>query len=588
MAEHKLPKLVTRVRFPSLAPFCVGILVPSQKFGNEIVGCSGWRGMFSLAIILAVFFSYEMGNRHFADPDEGRYVEIPREMVATGDFIVPRLNGLKYFEKPALFYWLQAGVIKVFGLNETSMRLWIVIFAILGCLGVFFIGAKYYSRATGLLSSGILATNILYYAHSHLIILDLAVSILMNGALWCFFMIFVRKDPSITSPKRYIILFYVLAALACLTKGLIGVVLPGFIILLWIMFTKNWSLIKEILYVPGILVFLIIFLPWHIMMALRDENFLHFYFIVEHFQRYISTGHNRYQAPWFFIPILLVGLLPWTGFSLVAVKNSFQKAMSKNSENMFFMCWIFGTLVFFSFSSSKLIPYILPLLQPIVLITGTTLVESFVTNNRNFLYGTWSNVVLFGIAYGAYIRAKPEIIDVLQNPNAILLIDIFALLAIAAAIVPVCSIFFNIPRINAIFACVFISANMMWIINKATIFYQEAKKPSTKYSAELINMNRKKEDLVFCYRRYYQDFPVYLGTTVGVVDFIGELKFGANAEKCSDRLTTEENFWKLWSITNKRIFLLLSREHYREVFSNRNFVHRILSFDKCFVVITNK
>ncbi|MDR0580953.1 MAG: glycosyltransferase family 39 protein, partial [Holosporaceae bacterium] len=390
----------------------------NREIKDKIVWPEGLKGVFFLAIILSIFFSYEMGVRPFADPDEGRYVEIPREMVATGDFIVPKLNGLKYFEKPALFYWLQAGVIKIFGVSETSMRWWVVIFAILGCLGVFFIGVKFYSATVGLLSSGILATNILYYVHSRLIILDLAVSIFMSGTLWCFFMSFVKKNPPITSQKIPITLAYVFAALACLTKGLIGIVLPGIIISLWITFTKNWAKIRNILYIPGILAFLAIFLPWHIMMALRDVDFLRFYFIVEHLQRYVCMGHNRYQPPWFFIPILLVGLLPWTGFSLVAIKNSCRKAIAKDSENIFFMCWILGTLGFFSFSNSKLIPYILPLTPPIALITGTMLTETFDADGRNFKIGAWCNALLFLIAYVAYAMAKEEISDILLNPNA--------------------------------------------------------------------------------------------------------------------------------------------------------------------------
>jgi 4-amino-4-deoxy-L-arabinose transferase-like glycosyltransferase len=562
--------------------------VQDQEFKDESIWYGGAKGVLFLAIILAIFFSYEVGNRNFADPDEGRYVEISREMAATGDFITPMLNGLKYFEKPALFYWLQAGVVKFIGINETSMRLWIIFFAIIGCLGVFWVGSQYYSRMTGLISAGILATNVLYYAHSRLIILDLVVSVFISGTLWCFFIAFVKKDPKAAILKGYIFWAYIFAALACLTKGLIGIVLPGIVILLWIVFTKNWPQIKEMLYPQGILAFLIIFLPWHVMMALRDKDFLHFYFIGEHFQRYFSTGHNRYQAPWFFIPILLVGLLPWTGFSLVAIKNSFQKAISKNSENIFFMCWIFGVLAFFSFSSSKLIPYILPLMPPIALITGIMLVESVGSCNKNFRSGAWSNIILFGIAYVAYILAKSEIAVVLQNPEAVLLVNIFAILLIVVAIIPFCTIYGKASKVGTVLAYIFISTNMMWLINKVAVFYQEAKKPSTKYLAELINMNKKKEDLVFCYKRYYQDFPVYLKATVGVVDFVGELEFGAKANKNSNQLAAESDFWELWNTTDKRIFLLSSLEHYREAFLKTNFTHRIIDLDKHFIVITNR
>ncbi|MDR2157768.1 MAG: glycosyltransferase family 39 protein [Holosporaceae bacterium] len=553
-----------------------------RKFA--VVWPSGYKGIIFLALILSIFFSYEMVNRHFADPDEGRYVEIPREMVTTGDFITPKLNGLKYFEKPVLFYWMQAAVIKIFGINETSMRLWTVIFAILGCLGTFVIGSRYYSNAVGLTSTAILATNILYYAHSRLIILDLAAATLLNGALWCFFAAFVRDNRK----KTIIMAMYAFSALACLAKGLVGIVLPGLVAFLWIAFTKNWSKIKNMLHISGILLFLAIFLPWHILVAAKNDDFLYFYYIVEHFLRYTTEIHNRYQPPWFFIPILLAGLLPWTGFSLAAIKNMFRKARSNNSDHIFFGCWIFGILGFFSFSGSKLIPYILPILPPIALITGITLVKSLETDGRDFKIGAWSSIILFAVASVAYAFAKSEIMDVLTNRDAVLLINIFVGLLAAATIVLILSLYGKMSKIIAVIVYIFIGANMMWLINKAAVLYQEVKKPTTKPLAETIKLNRRKDDLVFCYKRYYYDFPVYLNSTVGVVDFVGEFQFGAAADPNNDKLITEEAFWKLWDAINKRIFLLLSREHYRKVFAERNYSHRILDFNKYFIVITNK
>ncbi|MDR0678627.1 MAG: glycosyltransferase family 39 protein [Holosporaceae bacterium] len=551
-------------------------------YKNKIVWSEESRGIFFLLLVLAIFFSYEMGNRHFAYPDEGRYIEISREMVASGDFVTPKLNGLKYFEKPPLFYWMQAGAIKIFGINETSMRLWTVIFAVLGCLGVFLIGAKCYSGTIGLMSSAILATNILYYAHSRLIILDLVTSVLMSGTLWCFFYIFVKENRR----KSVFVAMYVFSALACLAKGLIGVVLPAFIICLWMVFTKNWSKIKKILYIPGILIFLIIFLPWHVLAAMRNDGFLYFYFIVEHFLRYTTTIHHRYQPFWFFVPILLVGFMPWTGFSLVAIKNSFKKI--KDSENVFLMCWIFGILGFFSFSNSKLIPYILPILPPIALITAITLMESFDLDNGDFKWGVITNIILSLLMIFAYSFAKSEIKDLLRDPDVVLLIKIFMGLFVAAAIVLISSLYFRISKIIAMLVYVFISANIMWVINSAAVFYQNTKKPTTKYIAETLNINRRKGDLIFCYKRYYSDFSVYLNSMVGVVDFIGEFEFGAKVDPNNDKLITEKEFWKLWNTTNRRIFLLLSREYYREVFAMRNLAHRIVDLDKYFTLIANK
>jgi 4-amino-4-deoxy-L-arabinose transferase-like glycosyltransferase len=247
-----------------------------------------------------------------------------------------------------------------------------------------------------------------------------------------------------------------------------------------------------------------------------------------------------------------------------------------------------GVLSFFSFSSSKLIPYILPILPPLALVTGIALTESLYLGTKDFQRGVWTNGMLFLAAFIAYFFAKSEIEEVLRNPGATLLITVSAGLLILAEGILIFSLYFKVSKTATVFAYIFIGANIMWIFNKASVLYQEVKKPTTKQMAETINLNKREEDLVFCYKRYYQDFPVYLNSTVGVVDFVGELQFGANADPNNDKLIIENKFWELWNTTNKRIFLLLSRKHYREIFAMKNPIHRILDFDKYFAVITNR
>lgn len=526
-----------------------------------------------------------MGNRPFASPDEGRYVEIPREMVVTGDYVTPRLDGMKYFEKPPLFYWMQAASIKIAGINETSMRFWVVFFAILGCLSVFFVGTKCYSRNIGVMSAGILATSLIYYCHSRLIILDLVLSVFLCGSLWAFFLAFVKENQS-KIPKKYLITtMYALSAFACLTKGLIGAILPGFVVFLWMLFTNNWKKLKEILYIPGILVFLAIFLPWHILVAKKNHDFLYYYFYVEHFLRYTTNFHHRYQPPWFFIQIIVAGMIPWTGFSLVSLKNLLKKSICKNSESIFLSCWIFGIFGFFSFSSSKLIPYILPIVPPMALVTAVFLDKC---NKKEFFIGATINIVLFLVVGIVYYLVKNKISGVLQSADAKILLNIIIGSLIAISVVFLFAIFSKIPKKIAVVICVFLSGNMLWTLNKFAPYYQNEKRPSTKKVAKYVRMNKTKDDLVFIYNYYYQDFPIYLNDTTGVVNFVGELEFGANSEPQKSNLISEEKFWKLWNTTKKRIFLVLSRSDYREVFAKRTKVHNVLVFDKNFIAISNK
>jgi 4-amino-4-deoxy-L-arabinose transferase-like glycosyltransferase len=570
-----------------------------QKMKNiDLV--KGFKVMLLLISMLFIFFGYEIGNRTFADPDEGRYVEIAREMVVNSDYITPKLNGLKYFEKPALFYWLQAVSIKMFGINEISMRLWVLFFSVIGCLMLFLVGYYCESLEVGIASAGILATTLLYYAISRLIILDMALTIFMSGSLWCFFVAFVKKNSIFSSRKYIVVLMYVLSAMACLTKGLIGIILPGSVAFLWIIFTKNWKEIRKIINIPGVIAFLLIFLPWHIVVCLRNNDFFYSYFIYEHFIRYATTAHGRYQPVWFFLPVLIGGLLPWSGFSLVAIADSIKSAFCKStaigdatsenkSENIFLLSWIFGILFFFSLSSSKLIPYILPIFPPIAYLTASALVKEN-CNGKIFKTGVLINVTLFLVSIGAFFVARHQVDSILKEMDVITLVSVFFFLWILFSIITVLRACSKLKTVYIFPLLLFLSANMLWVINKASCYYQDEKKPSTKQLAKTIKYNRRDGDLVFCYEYYYQDFPVYLESTVGVVGGLGELSVCKDIDAASDRLLTEKQFWGLWKTFPKRIFLLLPRDDYRKIFATiiKITTHKILEFDKYFIVITNK
>ena len=247
-----------------------------------------WRDALLLAVLLAVFFGFELGGRALWHPDEGRYSEIPRAMVASGDYVTPRLNGVKYFEKPALFYWMQAGSIKLFGVNEWALRLWPALLALAGCLAVYGAGRKLFGRRAGLIAAIVLATSPLYYLLARIITLDMAVSVLLTGALLSF-LLGVREPPGRTR-SLYLYAFYALCAAATLTKGLIGIVIPAMVIGAWIVLLWDWRLLRAIHLPTGLLLFFVLAAPWHVLAARANPEFAQFYFIHEHFQRYLTTG----------------------------------------------------------------------------------------------------------------------------------------------------------------------------------------------------------------------------------------------------------------------------------------------------------
>src|SRR5207245_4955505 len=187
-----------------------------------------FRDLLVLTLLLGSFFGFKLGERALWSPDEGRYSEVAREMVVTGDYITPRLDGIKFFEKPPLFYWLQSASIKAFALNEWSLRLWPAMFALLGCLAVYAGGRKLFGRRTALLASVVLATSGLYYAMSRVADLDTGLSTLLTCALISF-LLGTREPPGLKR-RSAMWAFFVFAALAVLEKGLIGIVIPSLVI----------------------------------------------------------------------------------------------------------------------------------------------------------------------------------------------------------------------------------------------------------------------------------------------------------------------------------------------------------------------
>lgn len=347
-----------------------------------------------LAAGIALVFCLFLGTRPLSVPDEGRYAEIPREMLVLHDFVTPHLNEIKYFEKPPLFYWLQAGAIKALNpliikienivtkpkenhysapISEWTVRLPNAMVALFGCLLVYVTGRILFERRAGLLSAIILASSLLYFALARMVTLDMTLSFCLSGSLLAF--LIASNQPPSLGRRALFYSAYIFAGLAVLTKGLIGIIFPIMIIGFWILLSNQWRLLKECYLPSGIFLFLLIVLPWHVLVQLRNPEFFQFYFIDQQFLRYSTLIAQRYQPDWFFIPIFIVGFLPWVCFFPQAIMSHFPRNLQqckekKNSIFLFLLLWIGIIFIFFSFSHSKLIPYILPIFPSLALLTG--------------------------------------------------------------------------------------------------------------------------------------------------------------------------------------------------------------------------
>ncbi|OGR23410.1 MAG: hypothetical protein A2X79_01680 [Desulfuromonadaceae bacterium GWB2_53_15] len=328
----------------------------------------GWlRDLLSLAFILGIPFLQFLGRLPLIDPDEGRYAEIPREMLERGDLITPTLNYVKYFEKPPLLYWLNAASIWIFGQNEFAARLPSALCGLATVLATYLIARKLYDRRTALISAIILGTSAGFVLQSRIILTDMLLTFCLTAALGAFIVAAQHERRRGGALPWY--LFYLFCALAVLAKGLIGIVFPGGIIFIYLLLTGKWRIVKRMRLVTGLLLFLTVVAPWFVAVSLRNPEFARFFFIHEHFERFTSTVHGRYQPVWFFLPVLLGTMLPWSFFIPGALVRAWRNRRHEEFQvGLYLLIWIAVIFLFFSKSSSKLVPYILPIFPPLAML----------------------------------------------------------------------------------------------------------------------------------------------------------------------------------------------------------------------------
>jgi 4-amino-4-deoxy-L-arabinose transferase-like glycosyltransferase len=324
--------------------------------------------IFFLFIIPLFLYIFLLSVIPLIEPDEARYSDIPSLMNRTGDYITPHLNHVVYLEKPPLCFWATALLFKIFGENEFSSRLFAALCA-WGCiLLVYRMGTFFHDEKTGLYSAGVLSTFLYFYVLGKMNILDIPLTFFVSLATWAGYRYFTGD----CQRKGWLHLLYVSSALGFLTKGLIGVLLPFAIMVLWLSISKNWRDVLRLLSPVGMILFLLISCPWIILVQKANKDFLWFFFIREHLLRYTTELHHRSHTFLLYVPVVILGTLPWSAFLLKALRESADKKtpLFKAVERNFLLIWILFIFIFFSISSSKLVPYIAPVFLPIAVILG--------------------------------------------------------------------------------------------------------------------------------------------------------------------------------------------------------------------------
>jgi 4-amino-4-deoxy-L-arabinose transferase-like glycosyltransferase len=339
-----------------------------------------------LFILFAIFYFLFLGSHPLLLPDEGRYSEVAREMLAAHDFITPHLNGSLFFHKPILFYWLQAIPMSIFGVNPWSLRIMPALFGVGGIVFLYWATSVLLGRNVGRIAAIILGTTPLYYGAAHYANLDLEVAVWLNASILSLLIGVLQEK------KSWLFSAYIFGGLAFLTKGLIGLAFPVGIMGLWILSTCQWSSIKKLQIPLGLSLFAIICLPWLIIVSQRNPDFLRFFFYTQQFQRFAGSGFNNVAPWWFYIAIVIVSFLPWTYFLCRHFKTLYLKLKNRSSTEAYnnldpslkgeryivtyLIIWALVVLIFFSIPNSKLVGYILPIFAPLAILTAMAIVQT--------------------------------------------------------------------------------------------------------------------------------------------------------------------------------------------------------------------
>ncbi len=355
--------------------------------------------LFLLSIFLFIYI-IPLGVRPLMEPDETRYGAISREMLSSGDYIVPKLNGLRYFEKPVMGYWLIALSIRIFGENAFAVRFPSAAATLISALTAFLLLRRFFSvNYTAVLAVLVFLTSFFVAGVGAYGVLDPAFSMFIALSMTSFF--FACNAGKRTWEERGWLAFMGLfSGLAFLTKGFIAFVIPAVTILPFLIWEKQWKELFRLAWIP-ILSAVLVALPWSIMIHLKEKDFWNFFFWHEHIKRFTSDTAQHEKGFWYYLVLFPAGVLPWTFVAPAAAKCFFKKLL-ENSLFRYSLCWFAFPFLFFSASSGKILTYILPCLIPFSIIFAITLNIYFEKGNKKAFD---RGAVLFGILIFSLVAA---------------------------------------------------------------------------------------------------------------------------------------------------------------------------------------
>ena len=365
-----------------------------------------------LLLIAAITYFFGLGSLALIGPDEPRYAEVPREMVATGDYISPRLAGCNWFEKPVLQYWMSAAAYHVFGVNEFAARFPSALAALITVILLFFAIRHVFSERVAIAVSIVMLTMGMLIAFARIVTPDTFLAATMSISIIFGYLAAITSDDR--ARFKYWLLCGAFLGLAVLAKGLVGIVLVIGILGLFLVITRKLDPGSLRGLLVALFVCVIVAAIWYVPVWLEHGSaFVDKFFLEHHFERYLTNRHSHPQPIYFYLIITLAGTLPWTFFLMPAVLRIKElRPRTSNRDSLLTLAWIWFALplLFFSFSVSKLPGYLLPVFPALAIIIGVEVEQFLRQRNRAHKIAAWLTALLLlaiGIAFRIYSRRLP-------------------------------------------------------------------------------------------------------------------------------------------------------------------------------------
>ena len=389
----------------SISRIYVGAHFPSDVFAGIIIGT--WTGRmvatmgmdelkkvvvkFGAPIGIAAFsffiFFYNIGSPGLFDVDEAVYAEASREMIETGDWITPQYNYTNRYDKPVFFYWLMASAFRVFGVTEFAARFWSAAFGVMLTLMCYYLLRRIGHPKWGVITALIFATSLEVIVLAHASITDMTLAFFITSALFCFFLGYMGRGKV---GFGWYLGFYLSTALAVLTKGPVGIVLPGAIIFIFLILRGDFiQTLKKMHIVSGVLIFLVVALPWYIVETwINGWEYIDAFFIKHNVTRFTGVVSGHRGSVYYFIPVILIAFFPWSAFLPQILYRYFPRSRKRGavdpeeSLTLFSIIWFLVIFIFFSISKTKLPGYIVPLSAPLAIMAGRLWYEYIYPDNE--------------------------------------------------------------------------------------------------------------------------------------------------------------------------------------------------------------